>query len=134
MRVRSPPAVAAERSDMAFVRMLGVRVGVNEKGRTEVMEVVQGTPAAYCGNLSIGDVIEKVDGGSSASMAAFLAACDGREGSLVSLEVRRGGESGTEQMHLLRQACGHLDPGAFPDDAPPTAGMGARVRAPPPAM
>jgi hypothetical protein len=115
---------------MAFVRMIGVRVGVNAAGRIEVMECVQETPAAYCGSLAIGDVVECVDGEACATMEMFLAACDGREGTLVSLDVRPSGWGAAESIHLLRQACGHLDPGAFADEDPPSAGMGARVRPP----
>lgn len=41
--------------------MLGFGCGMDEEGQVVVTCVLQGSPAAYCGQVGIGDVIEAID-------------------------------------------------------------------------
>jgi len=72
-----------------------------------ILGIVGGSPAAFAGQLAIGDVICEVDCAKATSFAHLLAMLEGAAGTLVRLMVREvGGGSGRTAVHLMRQAPG----------------------------
>mmetsp|Transcript_23225 Transcript_23225/g.55258 ORF Transcript_23225/g.55258 Transcript_23225/m.55258 type:complete len:100 (+) Transcript_23225:235-534(+) len=62
------------------------------------------TPAAFSGQVSIGDVVEAVDGEVISSLDQLKALADGEANTLVMIELRRQGQSAAESLHLMRNA------------------------------
>ena len=57
--------------------MLGFGCAVDEEGQLVVSQVLQESPAAYSGQVGIGDVIEAIDGRMVTSLEQLVVAADG---------------------------------------------------------
>jgi len=57
--------------------MLGFGCAVDEEGQLVVSRVLQESPAAYSGQVGIGDVIEAIDGRMVTSLEQLVVAADG---------------------------------------------------------
>jgi hypothetical protein len=61
----------------ASVRVLGFAVALDELGQVVVARVLQESPAAYSGQVGVGDVVEAVDGRMVTSVQQLAVAADG---------------------------------------------------------
>lgn len=72
-----------------FLPMVGVCCKMSEGGEAVISEVIEETPAAFSGQVSIGDVVEAVDGEVISSLDQLKALADGEANTLVMIELRR---------------------------------------------